>query len=87
MFESEYALALCLAKEYVRTQGTIRSVADRYNVSKSKVHNLLSEFVTSAEGEDLKLALRVKSLIEKNKAERHSRGGKTTKEKYLKKKN
>lgn len=84
MLKSDYDLALCFAKEYVRTQGTVRSVANVYNVSKSTVHRLLNEFMANAEDEDLKLALRVKKLIEKNKSERHLRGGNVIKERFAK---
>ncbi len=67
----KYNLSLYLANKYVQTQGTIRSIAKMYNMPKSSVHRLLNEFITSAKGEDLKLALRVKILIEKNKKEKY----------------
>lgn len=84
MLTSEYELARCLAYEYVRTQGTVRSVGRKFCISKTNVHRLISEFIISAKKEDLELAVKAKMLILKNKSERHFRGGNATKAKFEK---
>ena len=76
----------CLALgEYIaENNATVRQAAEVFGVSKSTVHmdvtGRLKQFSPS-------LAARVDSVLQKNKAERHIRGGNATREKYLKKKN
>lgn len=79
--------AIRYAIYFVVTQNTVRGVANHFGVSKSHVHNILSEmneqnFRHSA---NKRLARAVKDLLEKNKRERHIRGGNATKIKYMKK--
>lgn len=83
MFKDDY-LAEKLAKEYVRTQGTIRSVAKKYGIPKSRVHNLIKEIIEDGRLCGTDLAEEVKELIIKNKSERHFRGGSATKAKFEK---
>ncbi|MBR6407287.1 MAG: sporulation transcriptional regulator SpoIIID [Clostridia bacterium] len=59
---------------------TVRSCAKRYGVSKSTVHKDVTRRLTAC---NPSLAACVKSVLEKNKAERHIRGGMATREKYL----
>ena len=68
-----------LARYMVENNATVRSAANRYSISKSTVHKDLSERLESV---DRELYLRVKSVLEKNKAERHIRGGNATRKKY-----
>ncbi len=64
----------------LKHQCTIRQVAKAFNVSKSTVHKDVAERL---EQNDQMLYKQVKTLLVKNKAERHMRGGLATKKKFL----
>jgi len=70
--------------EFVVENGaTVRCAAMRFGISKSTVHKDLShklKYYNSA------MYKEVKEILEKNKAERHIRGGEATRRKYLGKK-
>ncbi|MDD6215114.1 MAG: sporulation transcriptional regulator SpoIIID [Firmicutes bacterium] len=70
-----------LAQYILSNESTVRKAAKKYNISKSTVHKDITERL-----EDLNpsLAAQVHIVLDKNKAERHIRGGLATKEKYLK---
>ena len=68
-----------LALYIVEHNTTVRAAAKKYRVSKSTVHKDVAERLMYI---DRSLALKVKAVLEKNKAERHIRGGLATKEKY-----
>lgn len=70
-----------LAYYILESKSTVRKAAKKYNVSKSTVHKDITERL-----EDLNpsLAQEVHSVLDRNKAERHIRGGLATKEKYMK---
>ena len=68
-----------LARYMIENNATVRSAANKFSISKSTVHKDLSERL---EAVDRELYLRVKSVLEKNKAERHIRGGIATRKKY-----
>lgn len=71
-----------LAAEYIIEKGaTVRAAAKEFGVSKSTVHKDVSERLKHI---NPNLYKEVKSVLEKNKRERHIRGGKATKEKYAK---
>ena len=71
-----------LLAEYIVDHGaTVRAAAARFGISKSTVHKDLTERL---EQRDRALWLRVRSVLEKNKAERHIRGGEATRQKYRK---
>ena len=71
-----------LAAEYIIENGaTVRSAAKKFGVSKSTVHKDVSERLKHLNPD---LYSEVKAVLEKNKQERHIRGGKATKEKYAK---
>ena len=73
--------AVTLGKYIVNTGATVRVCAKKYGISKSTVHKDVSarlKFVDPALYSD------VKTILEKNKAERHIRGGIATKNKYKK---
>ena len=55
-------------------ESTVRKTAKQFGVSKSIVHYYLTRLRPNAES---------KRILEKNKAERHIRGGLSTKNKYL----
>ena len=73
--------AVSLAEYILETGGTVRNAAAKFGISKSTVHKDLTERL---EQRDQALWLRVRSVLEKNKAERHIRGGEATRQKYQK---
>lgn len=73
--------AVTLGKYIVDTGATVRVCAKKYGVSKSTVHKDVSDRLKLV---DPTLYTDVKAVLEKNKAERHIRGGIATKNKYKK---
>ena len=73
--------AVELARYIVDNNATVRSAAKVFNVSKSTVHKDVHERLKKINPALFKEA---QAILEKNKAERHIRGGMATKEKYLK---
>lgn len=71
-----------LTAEYIiENKATVRSAAKEFGVSKSTVHKDVSERLKHL---NPSLYSEVKAVLEKNKQERHIRGGEATKEKYAK---
>ncbi|MBR5310329.1 MAG: sporulation transcriptional regulator SpoIIID [Oscillospiraceae bacterium] len=71
-----------LAAEYIIEKGaTVRAAAKKFGVSKSTVHKDVSERLLKI---NPKLYEEVRAVLDKNKQERHLRGGEATKEKYAK---
>ena len=68
-----------LAEFVLETGATVRAAAERFGVSKSTVHKDLTRRLEQA---DRSLWLRVRAVLERNKAERHLRGGEATRRKY-----
>jgi putative DeoR family transcriptional regulator (stage III sporulation protein D) len=68
----------------IETNSTVRQTAKVFGVSKSTVHNDVTKRLSVI---NPLLCSEVKEVLEKNKAERHIRGGNATKEKYSKMKN
>lgn len=65
---------------YVSSTGvTVRTAAKRFGVSKSTVHKDLASRLKHV---DFELFVRVGAILEKNRAERHLRGGEATRKKY-----
>ncbi len=58
---------------------TVRKAAEVFGISKSTVHKDVAERLLKI---DPSLAENVKVVLDKNKAERHIRGGEATKQKY-----
>ncbi|MBR6572223.1 MAG: sporulation transcriptional regulator SpoIIID [Clostridia bacterium] len=73
--------AVVLGEYILDTGATVRAAAKVFKVSKSTVHKDVSERLKVEEPE---LYLQVKAVLEKNKSERHIRGGMATREKYKK---
>lgn len=71
--------ARMLAWYIIENGATVRSAAKKFGFSKSAVHKDITTRLTDI---DPILASRVKEVLEKNKAERHIRGGLATKLKY-----
>ena len=63
----------------LETGATVRAAAERFGVSKSTVHKDLTERL---ERVDRLLWLRVRVVLDRNKAERHLRGGEATRRRY-----
>ena len=72
--------AAALAEYIIETEGTVRTAAARFGISKSTVHKDLTERLRES---DRALWIQVKAILERNKAERHLRGGEATRRKYL----
>ena len=68
-----------LAKYIIETGSTVRAAAKQFDVSKSTVHTDVSKRLLLI---DPSLAGSVRLVLDENKAQRHIRGGKATKEKY-----
>ena len=71
--------AVRLAVYMIENSGTVRSAAARWGVSKSTVHKDLTQRLPDY---DPALYREVKELLDRNKAERHLRGGAATRKKY-----
>lgn len=72
--------AVKVGKYIIRTSATVRQTADVFGISKSTVHKDVSERLPRINKE---LAEEVKKIMDKNKAERHLRGGEATRQKYI----
>ena len=71
--------AVLLGEFIASTGATVRAAGKKYGISKSTVHKDVTERL---EKSDPQLYARVKSVLDKNKSERHIRGGMATKRKY-----
>ena len=77
------ARACDLALYIIEHDTTVRAAAKRFGVSKSTVHKDLTKRLPEV---NRPLYLRVKTVMDRNKAERHIRGGMATREKYRERK-
>ncbi|MGF7397642.1 sporulation transcriptional regulator SpoIIID [Thermoanaerobacterium thermosaccharolyticum] len=68
-----------IGKYIIKNKSTVREAAKVFGVSKSTVHKDVTERLENINPE---LYKEVKEVLEKNKAERHIRGGNATKKKY-----
>lgn len=66
----------------VENNVTVRAVAKQFGISKSTVHKDVTQTLKSV---NRQLYEEVKAVLEKNKSERHIRGGLATKQKYIEK--
>lgn len=71
--------AVELANYIIENNATVRSAAKVFSLSKSSVHKDVTERLGKI---NPSLAARAKLVLERNKAERHIRGGMATKHKY-----
>ena len=67
----------------IEHNATVRQTAKQFGVSKSTVHKDVSERLPQI---NQRLAIKVREVLDKNKKERHIRGGLATKAKYEKNK-
>ena len=73
------ARAVRLAEYIIENNATVRTAAKAFGISKSTVHKDVTERLKRS---DPALWQQAKSVLEKNKAERHIRGGIATRIKY-----
>lgn len=77
---AEKERCVLLANYLIENNATVRSAAARFGISKSTVHKDVTQVLPRV---NRSLYLHVKEVLEKNKRERHLRGGQATKQKYL----
>ena len=65
----------------IETGATVRAAAKHFGISKSTVHKDLSQRLKQY---NYALYLQVRQILDRNKQERHIRGGMATKQKYQK---
>ena len=68
-----------LGQYLIEHESTVRATASHFGISKSTVHKDVSERLCEI---NPTLYSQVKIILDKNKSERHLRGGRATKEKY-----
>ena len=71
--------SIIVAKYILEKNTTVRQTAKTFGVSKSTIHKDVTERLEEI---NPSLAIEVKRVLEKNKSERHIRGGMATKMKY-----
>ena len=79
MTEPMEARACALAVYMIETGATVRAAAKHFGISKSTVHKDLS---CRLQRYNHSLYLQVRQVLDRNKQERHIRGGMATKRKY-----
>ena len=68
-----------LAEYIIEHNATVRAAAKQFGISKSSVHK---DITGRLEKSDRDLYLKVRAVLDRNKAERHLRGGEATRVKY-----
>ncbi len=71
---------IILGTYLVENNLTVRAVAQKFGISKSTVHKDVTQTLKRT---NIKLYEEVKNVLEKNKQERHIRGGEATRQKYI----
>ena len=71
--------ACAMAVYMIETGATVRAAAKHFGISKSTVHKTLTERLKQC---NYTLYLQVRQILDKNKQERHIRGGLATRKKY-----
>ena len=72
--------AVAMGRYMAETGATVRQVAAAFGVSKSTAHK---DLVSRLKYENYSLYCQVNSVLQRNKRERHIRGGLATREKYI----
>ena len=78
-FRSSKERCELLGAYMVENNATVRETAQKFSISKSTVHKDVTEKLYHA---NRQLYKKVKLVLDKNKSERHLRGGEATKKKY-----
>jgi len=73
--------AVELGEYIIENNATVRTTAVKFHISKSTVHKDVSDRLKTVNPH---LYVRVRTVLEQNKAQRHIRGGIATRNKYLK---
>ncbi len=73
--------AIILAEYIIEKGATVRDAAKEFGISKSTVHKDVTERLKKTNYAEY---LTVKEVLDKNKAERHIRGGEATRKKFTK---
>lgn len=68
-----------IAEYIVEYRSTVRAAAKKFGISKSTVHKDITERLKKINKE---LYIKIREILDINKAERHLRGGEATKKKY-----
>ncbi len=68
-----------LANYLIEQQTTVRGVASHFDISKSTVHKDITQTLKRV---NHALYMEAKEVLDKNKRERHLRGGEATRQKY-----
>ena len=71
--------ACALAVYVIETGATVRAAARHFGISKSTVHKALTQRLRMC---NYQLYLQVRQVLDRNKQERHIRGGMATRRKY-----
>jgi putative DeoR family transcriptional regulator (stage III sporulation protein D) len=79
-FGTKQERCVSLGKYIVNNHATVRDTANVFGISKSTVHQ---DVTARLEKVNPALYREVKKVLEKNKQERHIRGGQATKQKYI----
>ncbi len=79
MLEQQKDRSVILGEYIIETGSTVRAAGKKFGVSKSTVHKDVTERLSHIQPS---LYLQVKKVLEKNKSERHLRGGMATRRKY-----
>ena len=69
-----------LGRYIIENNSTVRDAGKAFGISKSTVHKDITEKLSKI---NYSLFLQVEKVLQKNKMERHLRGGEATKQKYL----
>lgn len=79
MSDPKLARERAIAEYMVNTQSTVRAAAIYFGISKSTVHK---DIASKLPHSDPVLYRQVRQVLDRNKRERHIRGGLATREKY-----
>lgn len=72
--------AVEIASYIIETKATVRQTAKKFGISKSTVHKDCTERLVQI---NPGMGQKVRQVLDRNKSERHIRGGIATREKYL----
>ena len=72
--------AAAIANYIIEENATVRQTAKKFGVSKSTVHKDVTDRLLQI---NPALAVSARKVLDRNKSERHIRGGMATREKYL----
>lgn len=80
IFTDERDRCIKVAEYIIEHGATVRMAAKMFGVSKSTIHK---DVTVNLEKKNQALSYEIKKILNKNKSERHLRGGEATRKKYL----